>query len=511
MRHTFRRIGKNIRMKDWINGSQDDLISTDLSVNLRKLHAIFSDAPDLITTKFLMKQSNQSALLVYLDGMVDKSIINNNVLRPLLFESITYTDMNHLDISLGSRQPSQSWKEIKQGILRGRSVLFVEGEAQCLQLDTQGWPQRDINEPATETVLKGSRQSFVESLGQNISMIRRYIPDTELKIKEMSVGARSQTKIALLYLDDVMNSGILQDLEARLKKIHIDSIINIGELEELIESNSFTPFPQFLTTERPDSAASHIFQGRVVILVDHSPWVMVGPMTLSSFFQSADDYSMRWITASFIRMLRFASFFVSIFLPALYIAGLTFHYEIIPLDLILSIGESRERVPIPPFLEAIIMEITLEMLREAGLRLPSKIGQTVGIVGGIVIGQAAVSAGIVSNIMVIVVAATAIASFIMPNTDLSAAIRILRFPMMIVSYMFGVVGIVIGMMVMVVHLITLDSMGTPYGSPFAPFHIAALKDNIVRLPIWSLIKRPQSNRPKQMIRQENTKKSDDTR
>lgn len=501
MRHTFTRFGKRLRMQKWLDSANGELISTDLTVNIKKLHTVFCDAPDLITTKFIINQTNHSALLVYLDGMVDKTTINNDILRPLLFENRSFTGITSLDLYVGSSEAVQYWRIIEQSILRGQSALFVEGEDHCLLLNTQGWPQRDISEPLSESVIKGSRQSFVESIGQNISMIRRYIPDKELKIKEMQVGLRSQTKVGLLYLGDVINSEMLSELEERIKGVSIDGIINIGELEELIESNSFTPFPQYLTTERPDSAASHILQGRIVIVMDHSPWVMVGPMTLASFFQSADDYSMRWIIASFIRMLRFVSFFVSIFLPALYIAALTFHYEIIPLGLILSIGESRERVPIPPFLEAIIMEITLEMLREAGLRLPSKIGQTVGIVGGIVIGQAAVSAGIVSNIMVIVVAATAIASFILPNADLSAAVRILRFPMMIVSYMFGIVGIVIGLMVMLVHLLSMESLGTPYGSPFAPFQITAWKDNLVRLPIWSMMKRPKSNHPKQEIRQ----------
>ncbi|QRG70617.1 spore germination protein [Brevibacillus choshinensis] len=492
-----------------MNGADEELISTDLSVCLQKLHSLFSDAPDLIATKFVINQTNHSALLAYLDNMVDKNSINDNVLRSLLFETVTYTGLDNLEVSIGSKQATSSWIEVQQGILSGKSILFVEGESQCLVLNTPGWPQRDVSEPVKETVIKASRQSFVESLGQNISLIRRYLPDGELKIQETRIGARSQTKVALLYLGDVMNSEIVAMLEDRLSKINIDAIINIGELEELIETNSFTPFPQYLSTERPDSAASHILQGRIVIVADHSPWVLVGPMTLASFFHSPDDYSMRWIISSFIRMLRFVSFLISIFLPALYIAALTFHYEIIPLSLILSIGESRERVPIPPILEATIMEITLEMLREAGLRLPSKIGQTVGIVGGIVIGQAAVSAGIVSNVMVIVVAATAIASFIMPNADLSAAARILRFPMMVMAYMFGIIGLVIGLMILTVHLITLDSLGTPYGSPFAPFHPVAWRDNLVRLPIWSLIKRPFSNRTKQLIRQDPNNRSDD--
>ncbi|WNC12187.1 spore germination protein [Brevibacillus brevis] len=502
MRYTFSRYGKNL-------AKTTDMISTDLGENLRKLHERFADAPDLITTQFLMGETNRPALLVYLDGMVEKPVLHQHILRPLLFQTFAYTDLSNLELSLTGRKTARAWAHAEGAILSGRSVLFVDGEEHCLLLDTQGGPQRSVDEPATETVIKGARLSFVESLGQNVSLIRRYIPHHELKIKELRVGLRSRTKVALLYLGDVANLELVKELEERISRITIDGIVNVGELQELIETHWLTPFPQFMSTERPDSAASQILQGRIVIIVDQSPWVMVAPITLTSFFQSVDDYSMRWMISSFIRLLRFAGFLVSLFLPALYIAALTFHYEIIPLNLILSIGESRERVPIPPFMEAIIMEITLEMLREAGIRLPSKIGQTVGIVGGIVIGQAAVSAGIVSNIMVIVVAVTAIASFIMPNTELAAAVRILRFPMMIVAYMFGIVGIVVGMMVLIIHLLALESLGTPYGSPFAPFLASSWKDNLVRLPIWSFRNRPRSIRVQQEVRQEKHDKSGD--
>jgi spore germination protein len=268
-------------------------------------------------------------------------------------------------------------------------------------------------------------------------------------------------------------------------------ILNTGELSELIEDNPFSPFPQFMMTERPDAVASQIVQGRIAVVVDRSPSVLVGPVTFTSFFQSIDDYSMRWMIASFLRLQRFVGFFIAAFLPAIYIAVISFNYELIPLKLIFSIGESRERVPFPPLAEAMIMEITIEMLREAGIRLPAPIGQTVGIVGGIVIGQAAVQAGIVSNIMVIVVALTAIASFIIPNYDMASGIRLIRFPMMFIASMFGIVGIVIGLMVFIAHLLTLESLGIPFGSPLAPVRFSDWKDTFVRLPLWKMVDRPK--------------------
>ncbi|MGZ4164434.1 MAG: spore germination protein, partial [Tumebacillaceae bacterium] len=287
----------------------------------------------------------------------------------------------------------------------------------------------------------------------------------------------------------------------RVRQVDVDAVLNTGELEEFIEDNPYSPFPQFLSTERPDAVTSHLMQGRIALVMDRSPSVLVGPATFSSFFQSVDDYSIRWQVASFLRMLRLSAFFVAIVLPALYISMISYNYEVMPLQLILSVGESRATVAFPPVIEAFIMELSLEMLREAGVRLPSPIGQTVGIVGAIVIGQATVQAGLVSNIMVIVVALTGLASFIIPSFDMSAAIRLLRFPMMIMAALFGIVGLVIGLMTLFAHLIALESLGTPYFSPIAPMRFSDWKDTFVRLPLWKMVRRPVSTRPTQKRRQ----------
>ncbi|WVX84406.1 spore germination protein [Niallia oryzisoli] len=236
----------------------------------------------------------------------------------------------------------------------------------------------------------------------------------------------------------------------------------------------------------------------MVTVVDRSPSVIIGPATFDSFFKTIDDYSSRWMVASFIRLMRYFGFFIAIFLPATYIAIISFHFEVIPIKLLLSLGASRERIPFPPYIEAFIMEITLEMLREAGIRLPAKIGQTVGIVGGIVIGQAAVEAGIVSNIMVIVVALTAVASFIIPNYEMGSSIRIIRFPMMIFASLFGFVGLTVGLMILLAHFVALESLGTPYGSPIAPLRFPDWKDALIRFPLWSIYKRPLSTKAIQM-------------
>lgn len=476
-------------------------ISTSLDDNIAELHRIFTFTPDLVIRDFESSYIEGRLALVYLTGLVDKNSINNNVLRPLLAPN-DRSRTSILDLlSVGKVTTLHDFDDVEEAILQGSSLLFIEGREEALSVETHGWPQRTIEDPQLEASLKGAHQGFVETGIQNIALIRRYIPNRELKIKEVKIGKRGACKVSILFVADVINPEILQELEDRIKLIDIDNIINTGELEELIEDNPYSPFPQLLTTERPDSAASHLLQGKIVIVVDRSPSVLVGPVSFASFFQNVDDYSTRWLVATFIRLLRFIAFLVATFLPAIYIAVISFNYEVIPLDLILSVGESRERVPFPPLLEAMMMELTLEMLREAGVRLPAPIGQTVGIVGGIVIGQAVVQAGIVSNIMVIVVAFTAISSFIIPNYDMASAVRLVRFLMMIMAAMFGVIGIIIGFMTLIGHLISLESLGVPYGSPLGPVRFKDWKDLFIRAPLWKMINRPVSARTIQDKRQ----------
>ncbi|WP_429824068.1 spore germination protein [Brevibacillus laterosporus] len=311
-----------------------------------------------------------------------------------------------------------------------------------------------MEEPYLEPTIKGAHDGFVENASKNLGLLRRYIPSPELKLRQLKIGERGKVTITMAYLEDVANPKVIEELERRIQALSLDVIINIGELQQLISKNTFTVFPQFLVTERPDTTAMQILKGRVAILMDRSPGVPIAPMDLVGFLETKDDYNVNWLLASFVRLLRYIAFMISLVLPAFYVATISFHLEVIPLKLLLSIGESREKVPFPPVLEALVMELSLEMLREAGLRLPGPIGQTVSIVGGIVIGQAAVQAGIVSNIMVIVVSITAIASFIIPYYDMSSTIRLLRFPMMMLAYFFGYVGIIMGLMIMFIHLIT---------------------------------------------------------
>lgn len=488
-------------VQERVNQPPSNTISTSLVQNITYLHSQFSQTPDLVVRHFIIKKSDEQAALVYLNGLVDKNAINNNVLRPLQFETGNGNALDDITVDVGQIQSLFTWPHIENAILRGNSILFVNGQTKASALGTQGWPQRAIEDSQIEVSLKGAHQGFVETGSQNIALIRRYIQNRELKIKELVIGRRGNTLVSILYLSDVVHPDVLKELEDRIGQIDVDAILNTGELAEFIEDNPYSPFPQFITTERPDAAASQILQGRIAVVVDCSPSVLIAPASFVSFFQNIDDYSTRWSISTFIRLLRMFAFFVAIFLPAFYIAVISYNFEIIPVKLLLTIGEFRGRVPFPPFVEAIIMELTLEMMREAGVRLPAPVGQTVGIVGGIVIGQAIVQAGFISNTMVIIVAFTAIASFILPNYDMVAAVRLIRFVMMLAASMFGFVGIIIALMTMIGHLIALESLGTPYGTPFAPVRLADWKDTFVRLPLWTMVKRPLSTRATQSQKQ----------
>ncbi|KRE68845.1 spore gernimation protein [Paenibacillus sp. Soil750] len=483
-------------------------ISAKLSENINQLATIFSDTPDLIVRTFTNKQSGVPAALAYLDGLVDKNSINNNVLHELMFHTTT-DDSDELPVALGEIKSLLVWETVETSILRGYSILFIDGQAHAFSLETQGWPQRAIEDSQIEASLKGAHQGFIETGSQNIALIRRYIPSRELKIKELYVGKRTKSKVSILYLEDIALPEIRIELERRISSLQIDCIINTGELAELIEDNPFSLFPQMITTERPDTAASQLLQGRYCVVVDRSSSVLIAPVGLAAFFQGIDDYSTRWPVATFFRLLRFFACIIAAFLPAFYIACVSYNHELIPLDLILSIGEFRSAVPFPPFIEALIMEIMLEMLREAGVRLPAPVGQTVGIVGGIVIGQAAVEAGIVSNLMVVVVASTAVASFILPNYDMAASVRLIRFPMMTIASLYGIIGIMAGAMVILAHLISLKSLGEAYSTPIAPVRMADWKDVFIRLPLKKMVHRPKSVRTLQKRRYGMMKKEGD--
>ncbi|MCC3375461.1 spore germination protein [Cohnella sp. REN36] len=384
------------------------------------------------------------------------------------------------------------------GILAGRAAIFFRDKTYLVKIDTS--TGRSIEQSESETVISGPHDGFVENMEQNLSVLRRRIKSSHLKTIELPVGEISRSNVVLVYLEGIANDELVQMLIERIRSVEIDSIMDASMFVQLIDENPDSVFPQFLTTERPDAVASKILGGRIAGFVDGSPSVFCTPTSFFDFFSSPDDYYQRWLLGTSLRVLRLFGFLITICFTAFYVSITTFHYEMIPHTMLLNLTESRSRVPFPPLIEALLMEGTIELLREAGARLPTKIGQTIGIVGGIVIGQAAVQAGFTSNILIIAVATSAIASFVIPSYIMSASLRLIRFGLIILAGILGNLGLIMGIGFVMIHLAGITNLGTSYLTPLAPFNFGDVLDTFVRGPFWALRKRPSIVKTKNKVR-----------
>ena len=390
-------------------------------------------------------------------------------------------------------------------VLSGDTVLFLEGYQTCIVASTRGWRDRAVSEPQSQTVVRGPRDSFTETLRTNTALIRRRIKSPKLWIESQQIGEFTKTDIALVYIDGIADEQVIQEVKERLSKIDIDGILESGYIEELIQDEDYTPFPTMHNTERPDSVAAGLLEGRIAILVDGTPFVLMVPALFIQFFQAAEDYYQRADISTLIRLMRYMAFFLALLTPSAYIALTTFHQEMLPFALLISIAAQREGVPFPAIIEAFIMEITFEILREAGVRLPRAVGSAISIVGALVLGEAAVQAGLVSPAMVIVVSITAISNFVSPVYDMAIAVRMLRFILMVLAATFGLFGIILGLILMILHLCSLRSFGVPYMTPMAPFVKRDQKDVLIRRSIKKMKTRPKLINEKNISRQKTQK------
>ncbi|MGD6968697.1 spore germination protein [Rossellomorea vietnamensis] len=398
---------------------------------------------------------------------------------------------------------TEDLNEIETKILKGYVVLQIrEKDQKCALInmaDTKAG-MREENNVENEYSVIGPRIGFVENIVTNINLLRQNINSPNLIFKEIHIGSYSHTKVVIAYIDGVTNDQYIQTMTQRLQDINFDVVFDSSQLHQIIEDNSLTPFPLFLSTERIDKAAFALIKGQVVVFNHGSSYAITGPSTLLDFFSSPEDYYLPWLLGSFFRLIRVFSVLFSIFATPTYVAILTFHYEIIPRIMLNTLGFSRHNVPFPPVLEVLFLELTIELLREAGARLPTKVGQTLGIVGGIVIGQASVEAALTSNVLLIMVALAALASFTTPNYKMSNTIRFLRFPLILFASIWGMLGIVVGICFILVHLTRLESLGAPYTVPLYPFRPKDLGDTFFRLSFSKTNKRPSYLRPKSILR-----------
>lgn len=478
-----------------------DQISRDLDYNKDRIRQIY-DLPknkDIVIRELTIGvEPPVQAILVSMEGLSDKTIINRDILQPLMHPSNVHQELGkpikieyvQKRLLPGNQVTShKTFKEITEGINYGSSALFVEGCNNAILVETKGWEHRGVGKPENEMVVRGPQEGFVEMLRVNTGLIRRYIRSSELTTEMIKVGDTSNTDVAVMYMRNIVNEQLLKEVKRRIASIRTSGIVDIGILEQFIEDSPWNVAPQTMATERPDRVAYMIMRGKIAILMDGNPYTLIVPTTLADQLHSQEDYYLRPLYGSLLRLVRAFAFYVAFLTPGVYLAIIMFHKEMIPTELMLSIMGARERVPFPSVLEVIVMEVSFELIREAGVRVPGVMGTTIGIVGALILGQAAVQANIVSPILVIIVAVTGLANFAVPSYSMQFGLRIVRFVYIALGYMMGFVGIVFGLFIHMHIMAHLKSFGVPYLAPMAPT-TSTTGDVLLRKPVYSWEKRP---------------------
>ncbi|WP_227521487.1 MULTISPECIES: spore germination protein [Bacillus] len=445
--------------------------------------------------------------IYYIDSLIDTDIIHRDILTYLNEKEYKTLEEVMQAIPIENSFITKNEAKIEDQLLNGHvAVQLNEEDEECLLLPAEKRKGRTVSLPEVEFSVVGPKEAFTESLNTNINLVRKRIPIPELEVKEFTVGKLSKTKVAVLSIHGIANQENVNTVIQRIEDIRFDQINDSSYITQLIQDNNNSPFPQFIDTERPDRIAAVLAEGKVVILADGAPHGLIGPTTLIEFFSAFEDYFLNWILASFFRIIRFLAVIFSILVTPIYVAVLTYHYELIPKDLVSTLVTSRSAIPLPPFLEAMILELAIELLREAGARLPTKVGQTIGIVGGIVIGTASVEAGLTSNVLLIIVALSALASFTTPVYQMGNTIRLIRFPFLLLAHIWGLLGVGICFCFLIIHLLRLTSLGRPFLEPVYPLRLPDLKDSFIRLPFQLQTKRPIETQSEETIRFENKEK-----
>ena len=485
-------------------------ITPDLQENINNFEELFSDCEDIKKRRIKVgKNLKSECYIVYIEVTVSSVDWKDSAIGKLLGTLRTlpetqladYVRENVADVS--DANPFETLEDAAQGMLTGDALFFLDGYNRALKIPDKGYPGRGVYQAESEKVIRGSNEGFSESIKLNTALIRKRLRSPHVKVKETFVGRRTNTNVDLVYIKDLIHPEILKKIEERLNEFEIDGALDSGIIEQLTEKRKFSPFPQFQTTQRPDRAAMAILEGRIVLLSDNSPVALILPTTYNSFIQTSDDYYSRWEIASFTRTLRYVASFLAMVFPGLYLAMTNFHTQLLPTDLLLSLAASRQGVPFPAMVEILIMEIAFELLREAGVRLPGANGNTIGIVGGLIIGQAAVDANIVSPIVVIVVALTALCSFAVPNEEFATAFRILKFVFIFLCGLLGFFGFLVGLLAVLIHLSHLKSFGIPYLMPFVGADLTGYEDQrdfVIRQPLFKITRRPVFAKRNQRVR-----------
>lgn len=446
---------------------------------------------------------NTPAALLCLKSLVSSEKIDRDIIKLLQqneppnnqTQQVTQYIINNILYYLDVKEVPQLSSQI-EAISSGKAIILIDGVEQGIELDVIDKEKRAIEEPNTERVVRGSRDGFIEQLITNIALLRYRLPVPEFRVEQTEVGARTRTKIAICYMDDIVSEDLLNEVKSRIDAINIDSILDAGYIEQFIQETPYSPFPQVQNTERPDKVVGNMLEGRVAILVEGSPFALIVPATFNQFYQTSEDYNDRWLISSMVRIIRVIALIFSLTFSSFYITVLSFHPELIPANFVVAASSGRQGVPFPVVLEVLIMEIAMEILREATIRMPQQVGGALSIVGVLVVGQAAVQAGFVSPITVVIIAMSTIGSFAIPSYNVATAFRMLRFLLIILAGTFGLLGLAVGLMLVLNHMLSLRSFGMPYLTPFSPGNLKALKDSVIRAPLGWIRERPSENHPK---------------
>jgi len=462
---------------------------------------------DLVIRDFEVGEHHPAAaIVVYIEGLVDGTKLDRFVLEPLMGTASRLYDGDTIDrlmkrtIPNGQVRRIGTFKDLQDGVNIGDTVLIVDGIAEAIVIETKGWEHRGVGSPKTEQTVRGSLAAFSENLRINTGLVRSMLRSSDLVTELVKVGTRGQLNCALMYIDSIANPALVDEIRRRLQGIETDYIADSAELAQFIEDSPTILFPQSLSTERPDRVATSLAEGRVALILEGNPFAQILPVSFFSFFHSAEDFSVKSGIANFMRVLRLFGALISTVLPSLYLALSYFHPEAIPTELLLAVAGSRENVPFPAWFEVLVMEISFELVREAGVRIPGLLASTIGIVGAIILGQAAVAARIVSPIVVVLVAITGLASFTIPEYRMSSAVRIIRFLLFIVATTFGLVGLAMALLALAALLCGMKSFGMPYLVPIAPRTIANY-DVVIRGQVYRQEERPDALGTKDRRRQ----------
>lgn len=471
----------------------------EIQKNIEGYKDIFKDCADIKMKEMTLGKGKRRCFLAYIEVNLQSTTFEASAVGKLIDllgnipeeELCQRLDANSFGIS--DMTPFASLQEAADAMLTGDPILFIDGYDKALKIADKGYPSLGVKETDSEKVVRGSNEGFSDSIKLNTALIRRRVRSSKLKVRELKAGVRSKTNVDLVFMEDLAYPSLVQEIERRLQVYEIDGVLDSGVLEQLAEEKWYSPFPEFQTTQRPDRAAMAILEGRVVLLSDNSPIALILPTDVNSFLKTTDDYFNRFEAASMARIIRYVAAFLSMTLPGLYLAVTNFHTQILPTSLLLSFWENRIGVPFPEVVEVLLMELSFELLREAGIRLPGAMGNTIGIVGGLIIGQAAVDANLVSPIVVILVAFTALCSFAIPNEEFAFAFRILKFYIVLLSAWLGYFGFLVGILTVLIHLSKLKSFEIPYMMPFVGAELSGYADewdSVIRRPMRKLTKRP---------------------